>query len=96
MNEPPYHRPVALEDGSALSIDKLVLDLTATRDWTDVEGALRSYFGSECVRPYGSGKGAAIGGYEMRWTIQVDADKSFFLGVNLRLKGRVESAKGLH
>ena len=41
MNEPPYHRPVALEDGSALSIDKLVLDLTATRDWTDVEGALR-------------------------------------------------------
>ena len=94
MNEPPYHRPVALEDGSALSIDKLVLDLTATRDWTDVEGALRSYFGSECVRPYGSGKGAAIGGYEMRWTIQVDADKSFFLGVNLRLKGRVESAKG--
>lgn len=77
-----------------LSIDNLVLDLTTKRGWTDVEGALRSHFGSEAVTSRGSGRGAAIGGYESSWSVQVAGVGSFFLGIGPRFKGCIESTKG--
>ena len=88
MNKPPYWQPVGQPDGSVLSIDNIVINVTTYQPWSNVEGKLREIFGAENVR---TPKRKSI--YQEGWSIAIDQD-SFFFAVTPREQGRLVLTKG--